>query len=374
MTRKFWKRTEPLGHTELDHTEPDHAELARLLPAPSAPRMPSDRQLLFEEHLLNEIRTPAPAPLRVTGTRPSRPVRRALLIGIPVTAAALTAVFTVSSMSSGHISEPSSVAAPVVAVEDGSTVQLVATVQQIADAANTRPTPEPKPGQFIYIKSTVSYLSYSHNGDTNESKTFVQPLHQREIWKSPDARRGWLDEPGYQPKGGRGLGTDNPDSKPKNGKDIPGETAPRSYDWLKTQPADPDALLKTIRSTLSGPRDRDQQAFEEIKWIINEQLVPAPTAGALYRAAAKIPGVVLVQNSQDAAGRAGLALARLDEKTGERTELVFDRTTFAYLGSRGVQVREFGGVKPGTVVERTAVLERAVVDAEKERPTKGGTA
>lgn len=265
-------------------------------------------------------------------------------------------------------------AAPVIAVEDGSTVQLVATVRQIAAAASRGLTPEPKPGQFIYIKSTVSFLSSSHNADTNESKTWVQPLHQREIWKSPDARKGWLDEPGYQDEGGIGLGSDSPDSKPKNGKDIPGEDAPRSYDWLKAQPTDPDSLLKTIYSTLGGPRDRDQQAFEEIKAIINEQLVPAPTAAALYGAAAKVPGVVLVQNSQDAAGRTGLALARLDEKTGERTELVFDRTTFAYLGSRAVQIKEFGGVKPGTVVERTAVLERAVVDAEKERPAKGGTA
>lgn len=377
MTRKFWKRTEPVDHTEWDHTEPDHAEpdhaeLARLLPAPSVPPMPLDRQLLFEEHLLNEIRTPAPAPEPT-----ARPVRRALLIAVPVTAVALAAVFTVGALTSGGTdgrTGADAVAAPVVAVEEGSAIQLVATVQRIADAASAQQVPEPKPGQYIYINSKVSFLSSSHNFDTNESRTWVQPLHQREIWKSPDARRGWLDEPGYQPKGGIGLGSDNPHSTPRNGKDIEGEAAPLSYVWLKAQPADPQALLKTVYASARGPRDRDQQAFERVKEIINEQLVPAPTAAALYRAAAKIPGVVVVQNSQDAAGRTGLALARLDDRTGERTELVFDRTTFAYLGSRGVQVREYDGVKPGTVVERTAVLERAVVDAQKMRPGSGGTA
>ncbi|MFI5982314.1 CU044_5270 family protein [Streptomyces sp. NPDC051555] len=379
MTRKFWKRTEPMTHTglnrsgpdhgELDRAEPDHAELALLLPAPSAPAMSLDRRLLFEEHLLNEIHTSAPLP-----TPPRRPVRRALFIGVPVTAVALGTVFAVSALTSRGNTAPASVEAPVVAVEAGSTVQLVSTVQQIAAAASAQQTPEPGPGQFIYIKSTVSWMSTSVNGATNESKTWVQPLHQREIWHTPDASKGWLDEPGYQAKGGIGLGANNPYSKPKNGKDIPGDETRLSYDWLKAQPADAQALLKTIYAKLSGPRDRDQQAFEEIQEIINEQLVPAPTAAALYRAAAQVPGVVLVQNSQDAVGRSGLALARLDEKTGERTELVFDRTTFAYLGSRGVQVKEFGGIKPGTVVERTAVLERAVVNAEKERPAKGGTA
>ncbi|MFJ6620185.1 CU044_5270 family protein [Kitasatospora sp. NPDC091335] len=362
MTRKFWKRTEPL-----DPTDPDHAELARLLPAPSIPPMPLDRQLLFEEHLLNEIRTPAPPTAK-------RPARRALLIALPVTAAALAAVVAVNALTGGAPRTGSaSVEAPVVPVEEGSALQLVSTVQQIAAAVSKQRTPEPKPGQYIYVKSEVSYLSYSHNADNDESRTWVQPLHQREVWKSPDARSGWVDEPGQLPEGGLGLGKDNPHSKPVNGKDVPGEAPNLSYDWLKAQPTDPEPLLKAIYATTGGPRDRDQQAFETIKAVVNEQLVPAQNAAALYRAAADIPGVVVVQNSQDAAGRTGLALARLDEKTGERIELVFDRTTFAYLGSRGVQVKQVNNVKPGTVTERTAVLERTVVDALKQRPAPGGT-
>lgn len=231
--------------------------------------------------------------------------------------------------------------AAVVPIEAGSTVQLVSTVQQIATAATKQQTPEPKPGQYIYVKSEVSFQSTSNNADTGERKTWVQPLHPR----------------------------------PVNGKDIPGKAPSHlSYDWLKAQPTNPGALLKSIYATTGNTRDRDQRAFQEIKSIINEQLVPARTAAALYRAAAKIPGVVVVENSQDATGRTGLALARVDERYGERTELVFDRTTFAYLGSRGVQIKEYNGVKPGTVTERTAILERAVVDARKTRPTTHGTA
>ncbi|MCP9962723.1 hypothetical protein LUX05_17575 [Streptomyces somaliensis] len=54
--------------------------------------------------------------------------------------------------------------------------------------------------------------------------------------------------------------------------------------------------------------------------------------------------------------------------------MIFDRTTYDYLGSRGVQVEQTGTVKPGTVVERTAVLERAVVDSQRERPGADGAA
>ncbi|MFF0478310.1 CU044_5270 family protein [Streptomyces sp. NPDC004284] len=353
MIRTFWKRTEPL----------DHAELARLLPAPSAPPLPDGRQSQLEEHLLNEIRTPAPAP-----AAPARPVRRALLIGAPVTAAALAAVLAVGTLTGGGTDAPpaaaSRVEAPVVPIEEGSTVQLASTVQRIAAAASAQRIPEPKPGQYIYIKSKVSFLTSMFNGDTDESRTWVQPLHQREVWKSPDGRKGWLDEPGYQPDGGITLDLGGQEGLPY-----------LSYDWVKDQPADPDRLLAAVRATAGdgGSRDRDQQAFEAIEEIINEQLVPAPTAAALYRAAAKIPGVSVVPHSQDAAGRTGLALARLDEQSGERTELIFDRKTFVYLGSRGVQIKPSGEVAPGTVVERTAVLERAVVDARKERPGKRGT-
>ncbi|MFJ8040204.1 CU044_5270 family protein [Kitasatospora sp. NPDC096147] len=362
MNRESRKRTEPL----------DHAELARLLPAPSASGMPIDRQLLFEEHLLNEIQASAPAPAPVR-----RPARRALLIGAPVAAAALAAVLAVGGVPGGAVgpgapapSAPAAVAAQVVPVEPGSALQLASTVRQLSAAAGARQVPVPGPGQYVYVKSEVSFLSSSVDFARNESRTWVQPLHRREVWQSVDGLDGWLDEPGYLNPGGIGLGRSNPHHKPADdsGPDRPVD---RSYDWLKAQPADPDALLPQLYPAVSSPRDRDQQAFEALRGIVNAQLVPAPVAAALYQAAAKIPGVVVLQDSRDAAGRSGLALARQDAKTGVRLELVFDRTDFSYLGSRGVQVVPTAEVGAGTVVERTAVMERAVVDAKKQRPAPG---
>ncbi|MCC0094413.1 CU044_5270 family protein [Streptomyces flavotricini] len=370
MIRNMWRRDdEPL----------DHAELGRLLPPPGSPDLPLDRQSLLEEHLMNEIRqttatATAPPPVPAGDRTPSRRrARRPLLIGIPVTAAVLAGVIALNTAQepggSGTAGRTvAAVEAPVVSIEAGSSEQLASTVGQIVAAAAKTGLPEPGPGQYVYVKSQVSFQSISVDVDTDRSKTWVQPLHTREVWKSPDGAKGWLDEPGQQPEGGVTLDKDAPLSTPVNGRDIPGVAADFSYDWLKAQPADPGALLTAIRATGGSGRDRDQEAFEEIGSIIGEQLVPPHIAAALYRAAAGIPGVVLVQHSQDAAGRDGIALARVDEQRGTRTELVFDRSTYSYLGSRGVQIREEGGIKPGTVVERTAVLERGVVDGQKERP------
>ncbi|MGW4995899.1 CU044_5270 family protein [Streptomyces mirabilis] len=346
----------------------DHAELARLLPAPGDPHLSLDRHLLLEEHLMNEIRStatvPAPAPVPAPSRRPAR---RLLLIGVPVTAAALAGAFAFAGLTNSGgggttAATPPPVAAPVVRVEPGSTARLASTVEHIAAAATAGKTLEPGPGQYIYIKSEVSYLSVSHT-DADDSKAMVQPLHIREVWNSPDGKQGWLDEPGYQPKGGITLDTDAESS-----------LSGASYDYLKTLPTDPDALLEKIYKETEGQGNSpDQEAFATVGDLLDEELVPAKLSAALYRAAAKIPGVMVVKHAKDAAGREGIALAHVDQKGGDRTEWIFDPKTYAYLGSRAVQVRQADGIRPGTVINRTAVLERTVVDAQEQRPGAQGT-
>ncbi|MFD0573154.1 hypothetical protein ACFQ0T_32915 [Kitasatospora gansuensis] len=96
--------------------------------------------------------------------------------------------------------------------------------------------------------------------------------------------------------------------------------------------------------------------------------MPGKLAAALYQAAARIPGVVLVDSATDAAGRTGIAIARTNPASGSRDEIIFDRTSYAFLGERSVQITEVSGVKPGTVTANTAVLKRAAADAPGVRP------
>ncbi|MEW1773358.1 CU044_5270 family protein [Streptomyces sp. NPDC086777] len=343
---------------------PDHAEPARLLPAPGDPHLWLDRHLLLEEHLMHEIRSTVSAPVPASSRRPAR---RLLLIGVPVTAAALAGAFAFTALTNSEgggpaAATPPPVAAPVVRVEPGSTARLASTVEHIAAAASAGTTPGPGPGQYVYIKSEVSYLSVSHT-DADDSMAMVQPLHIREVWNSPDGKQGWLDEPGYKPKGGITLDTN-----------VEPTLGGASYDYLRTLPTDPDVLLKKIYEETEGQGNSpDQEAFTTVGDLLGEELVPAKLSAALYRAAAKIPGVVVVDHAQDGAGREGIALAHVDQKGGDRTEWIFDPGTYAYLGSRAVQVKQADGIRPGTVINRTAVLERTVVDAQKQRPGAQGT-
>ncbi|MFI1050184.1 hypothetical protein ACH4U3_31195 [Streptomyces griseoruber] len=110
--------------------------------------------------------------------------------------------------------------------------------------------------------------------------------------------------------------------------------------------------------------------------MLGESHPPAALYSALFKAAAKIPGVVVVEDALDAVGRRGVAVARLDETSGQREEWIFDRRTHVFLGERTVQVKKGEGddglLTPGTLIYTSAILKRAVVDAMKQPPSQAG--
>lgn len=120
----------------------------------------------------------------------------------------------------------------------------------------------------------------------------------------------------------------------------------------------------------------DQEAFTTIGDLLGESYPPAGLYAALFRTAAKIPGVVVVNDAVDAVGRPGVAVARLDETSGQREEWIFDKKTHVFLGERSVQVKGASGddglIKPGTVVFTSAVVNRAVVDGVRQTPAQSG--
>ncbi|MFD7866301.1 CU044_5270 family protein [Streptomyces sp. NPDC059783] len=369
MMRTPWRRQEPI----------DHVELSGLLPGPGDPVLPHGRMTALEEHLMNEIQQhrrqefpESPESVESAGgmagePRPvRRPRRRAVLIGVAA-AATMTVIAGVVGLgrlgqgpSEGDTTVQAMVPAPVVRVVPGTTRGLGSAVDRISGAAGKEKQPVPGPGQFIYIRSQVSWLSIETNMTTKKTRTWVQKLHPREVWLSPDGRKGWLIEPGNGTTSEAGMDLDS---------DTPPHLAAPSYDYLKALPADPDALLRKIYAETRGQGNgKYQEAFTTIGDLVREQLLTPELTSALYRAAAKIPGVVLVDEAKDAVGRSGVAIARVDEESGERTEWIFDRTSFTYLGERTVQVRPAHGIAAGTVTARTAITERSVVDTMKEVP------
>lgn len=227
----------------------------------------------------------------------------------------------------------------------------------------------PKPaaaGQYVYIESRSA--STHVRTDSGVSRLVSVPLHTRQTWKSPDGSDGWLIEPGNTAPDGITLG--GPDEQ---GNDPKPHLGAPSHDYLATLPTDPDALLRKIYKETEGQGNGpDQQAFTTIGDLLVESWPSPRLTAALYRAAAKIPGVVMVDSATDAAGRKGVAVARLDEASGARTEWIFDRKTLTFLGERSVQVEgdsgEGGLIKPGTVISTNAIVVRAFADDMKVTP------
>ncbi|MFF2953496.1 CU044_5270 family protein [Kitasatospora sp. NPDC057965] len=351
--------------------EDERVELDRLVPGPARPELSADRHRLLRGHLMSEIRE----------TKPAR-ARRGRLgwVAVPALAGGLALALVLSNGGTDGTPAPQQQAqqAPQQAQQQaGGTLNAapVGAVQLLTQAADTAAgKPDPKPGkqQFVYVDSLVAFSSL--NMSTGESK--VDPAHRRQIWLSVDgSQRGVLKE---------GREQDGKPNAPEKAK--PGEPAPRAdggmwldpnpkpglnaptYAYLAALPTDPEALLKKIYAETKGMGPGpDQEAFVTIGDLLREQIAPPAVSAALYRAAAKIPGVTVVDDSVDASGRHGVAVARVDG--GIRTEWIFDPKTHEFLGERTVvaaEGNEFG--KPGTVTGHSAILARTVVDQPGEEP------
>lgn len=241
-------------------------------------------------------------------------------------------------------------------------------LDRISLAAADGAHPEVGPGQYVYIESkTADTFLRTEDGETTLAS---HELHRRQIWQSADGTKGWLVDPSVN---------DSPEGETLSLPDEQGNT-PRaslnspSYDYLARLTTDPDELLEKIYDETAGHGNSpDQQAFTTIGDLLGETYPPAELYSALFKAAARIPGVVVVDDAVDAVGRRGVAVARLDETSGAREEWIFDKKTHVFLGERSVQVERLNGpealIEPGTVNYTSAILTRAVVDGIKETPS-----
>jgi hypothetical protein len=322
----------------------ERAELARLLPAPGEPELPADRHLLLKDAFLQQI-TEQPA---------AAPRRRLILLAAPVVAAALVAVIVGVTVFSRRTTGGVTTAAtsPVVAVVAGDATGVTRLMERVALVAGRKPPVPVGKDEYVYIRSKVAWLVFaedvgSGSKEVGVDRQVLDRVHSREIWvPATQGDEGLIREHGDT----FGLSGAYPNSR---------------YADL---PTDPAALLRKVYADTEGQGNGpDAQAFDFLGEALRESLLPPRVAAAIYRAAARIPGVVLVADSVDAQGRHGIAAARTDE-FGERREWIFDPTTFEYLGERSYLVRDTDTGKAGTLTATTAVLQRGVVHREGDLP------
>jgi hypothetical protein len=284
--------------------------------------------------------------------RPARPrlLRPAFLV--PVTALALAGALAAGLAVRGF--------------HQGTTQQArrsVVLLDRIANAALATDTEAVKDDQFVYV------MSKGRGADETSGKAVTGPLTDREIWRSQ--RLGPVKRLGLIRQDGETLPINAELSDSVKGRGTPAGINRPTYRWLASLPTDPDALLAYLyaRTPKTDGQERDQAVFDQIGALIAEQIMPPENAAALYKAAARIPGVTEAPDAVDAIGRRGIGIARDDTTYPERSEWVFDATDLSYLGSRTYLTEDTSLGKAGTLLSSDAVLRRAVVDKAGERPT-----
>ncbi|TQM83990.1 hypothetical protein FHX81_6425 [Saccharothrix saharensis] len=189
-----------------------------------------------------------------------------------------------------------------------------------ARAARAEPATAPRPDQFVYTRSAVG-----SNGGA-----------PREIWLSVDGTRdGVLHDHGERipmpgcanglrdvVKGTEVLGTEPCEPRPAYRSDLP---------------TDVDGMLAYLDANASGESGSVNARGKDVLGLIDESMLSPLTRAALYDAAARVPGLSVVPDARDAAGRPGLGITWPvppgSSPGAKPVMVVFDAETYALLGT-----------------------------------------
>ncbi len=227
------------------------------------------------------------------------------------------------------------------------------------------PLPIPRDDQYLYTK-TLTIRTPLHGG--RPPRTWTD--------------ESWLSVDGSKPSLRQELGTVHHD--PALGPhEVP--SFPTQYAQLQKLPTDPDKLLKWLgygqdahvtAVRVDGGSASKAPAFDPDSLVYvnacllmkGPRVMPPGLQAAAFEALAKLPRVTLDHDGVDALGRHGVAVSypRMS------FSLVFDRTTYAYLGLRqtGSTPKRVDGHWKQTdfFTELTAREQAAVVDRIGQHP------
>ncbi|WP_157530122.1 CU044_5270 family protein [Microtetraspora niveoalba] len=228
-----------------------------------------------------------------------------------------------------------------------------------ARAAVGRPDMVPARGQYVLTKTLAQNSLYTK--DESGRMVYTKVLVSQERWEAADVGKPWLSRSqnlsatGPAPRKYWDRGVEDIVSEPGA---CPGQPA---YARLGAWPTDPAQVrAKIVADTGEDPL----RVWRSLQDLVRESVVRPSLAAALYQVAAELDGIVLIGEAVDAAGRPGLAVA-MDEGDGIRSELIFDRTTYRYLGERTVNTRDrkVKMISGGEYTEKKGVVNGTAVIA-----------
>jgi hypothetical protein len=296
-------------------------------------------------------------------------------IGLAGALAAAVAAVVIAAGLRGGAAQPASAAAAV--------------LERAALAAQTSGGPrELHAGEYWYVHSR-EIVNGAVFADTNHYRgglviVDAVTVYDRQVWMgvdkhslvkqrfvavrflSPAARREWV-------RGGR-----PPASRGPLDHRLPADPFDPPYKQLLALPTNVGALYTVIerragKGTSSWQRGavwQRHEMFTVIGDLLREQPVPAGVRAALYRVAARIPGIEVAGLTHDAIGRPALAITLNDIFDGLRDELLFDPRTANLLAETSVVVKPPPAyhVKPGTVFGGITYLASGIVQRIGQLP------
>jgi hypothetical protein len=260
----------------------------------------------------------------------------------------------------------------------GASAEAADLLHQAADQAIGAADPEVGPDEYLRV-TTLAVYGQGYGADA------VQTLETRELFVPGDPAREWVLRAApmapYRPEDAEvaeRLGLLDPldDGFTERARDGAFFGQPAWPSWSSPTPEfladltrDPEELLAQIYEDADdGGPSRDGEALVLIADILRSGIVPGDLRAALFRAAALIPGVELVDRQANLNGEVGVAVGRYEPNNGERQEIIFDPETGMVIGERDVRVDPGHPLFPaGSLVSWTAVTTDVVPAAEVDQ-------
>ena len=177
----------------------------------------------------------------------------------------------------------------------------------------------------------------------------------------PGTNQPGTSQPGTSQPGTNQPATNQPaTNQPANNQPPADNCTPRPA-YLINLPTNAPAMTAYLRTKANETTNGD--LFTAAGDLIREAYLPPASLSALFQALGDVPDLAVAQDAEDAAGRHGVSVGR--DAHGFRNELIFDRTTFAYLGSRTIARQDAGKV---TIDGQSAQLRVAIVDRLRQLP------
>lgn len=238
------------------------------------------------------------------------------------------------------------------------------TLRQAAAAQVGAPARPLRSGEYWYVRRRTQWPTY-----VGDRYAIIQP-QVREDWVGVDGARHWRIRQDGEPRfpGPRDrqrweeAGRPVPTGPAEHRVRAPGR--PPFYDGAKAVtyaqllalPRDPEALYRRMHDAAvecECGNGVDEETFVIAGDLLRDNPIPADLRAAILRAAALIPGIELIQDVRDVAGRGGVGVAF--DGTGGESVLVFDPKTYELLGEND----GLGG---------SADLESAIVESPDALP------